>query len=85
MQKLAEVCIARPVFATMLILLMVASVLQYFYLGAQYNIAQAVVSLRVRATAIAISGRSRPRRRMARNSPARKSGARCSRPFPPPG
>jgi len=38
----------------MLILLMVASVLQYFYLGAQYNIAQAVVSLRVRATAIAI-------------------------------
>ena len=38
----------------MLILLMVASVLQYFYLGAQYNIAQAVVSLRVRATSIAI-------------------------------
>jgi MFS family permease len=38
----------------MLILLMVASVLQYFYLGAQYNIAQAVVSLRVRATSVAI-------------------------------
>lgn len=38
----------------MLVLLMVASVLQYFYLGAQYNIAQAVVSLRVRATATAI-------------------------------
>lgn len=38
----------------MLVLLMVASVLQYFYLGAQYNIAQAVVSLRVRATSIAI-------------------------------
>lgn len=38
----------------MLVLLMVASTLQYFYLGAQYNIAQAVVSLRVRATSIAI-------------------------------
>jgi MFS family permease len=38
----------------MLVLLMVASMLQYFYLGAQYNIAQAVVSLRVRATSIAI-------------------------------
>ncbi|MHA7901191.1 MAG: spinster family MFS transporter [Henriciella sp.] len=38
----------------MLVLLMIASMLQYFYLGAQYNIAQAVVSLRVRATAIAI-------------------------------
>lgn len=38
----------------MLVLLMVASVLQYFYLGAQYNIAQAVVSLRVRATSTAI-------------------------------
>ncbi|NQY14095.1 MAG: MFS transporter [Henriciella sp.] len=38
----------------MLVLLMIASTLQYFYLGAQYNIAQAVVSLRVRATAIAI-------------------------------
>lgn len=38
----------------MLIALMVASVLQYCYLGAQYNIAQAVVSLRTRATAIAI-------------------------------
>ena len=38
----------------MLVLLMVASVLQYFYLGAQYNIAQAVVSLRVRATSVAI-------------------------------
>ena len=38
----------------MLVLLMVASVLQYFYLGAQYNIAQAVVSVRVRATSVAI-------------------------------
>jgi len=38
----------------MLVLLMIASTLQYFYLGAQYNIAQAVVSLRVRATSIAI-------------------------------
>lgn len=38
----------------MLAALMVAAVLQYFYLGAQYNIAQAVVSLRTRATAIAI-------------------------------
>ncbi|MEO0550154.1 MAG: MFS transporter [Pseudomonadota bacterium] len=38
----------------MLVLMMVASMLQYFYLGAQYNIAQAVVSLRVRATSIAI-------------------------------
>ena len=52
-----------PVYATafflaspiaMLVALMVASVLQYFYLGAQYNIGQAVVSLRVRATSIAI-------------------------------
>ncbi|MDJ0922665.1 MAG: MFS transporter [Henriciella sp.] len=38
----------------MLILMMIAGLLQYFYLGAQYNIAQAVVSLRVRATSIAI-------------------------------
>lgn len=38
----------------MLVAMMLASVLQYFYLGAQYNIGQAVVSLRVRATAIAI-------------------------------
>jgi MFS family permease len=38
----------------MLVVLMIASTLQYFYLGAQYNIAQAVVSLRVRATSIAI-------------------------------
>ena len=38
----------------MLVALMIAAVLQYFYLGAQLNIAQAVVSLRVRATAIAI-------------------------------
>lgn len=44
--------VSSPVL--MLALLMVASVLQYFYLGAQYNIAQAVVSLRVRATSIAI-------------------------------
>ncbi|MEO0785537.1 MAG: MFS transporter [Pseudomonadota bacterium] len=52
-----------PIYATafllgdstmMLIALMVASMLQYFYLGAQYNIAQAVVSLRVRATSVAI-------------------------------
>lgn len=55
--------ICAPIYASaflvgdsklMLVLLMVASMLQYFYLGAQYNIAQAVVSLRVRATAIAI-------------------------------
>lgn len=55
--------ICAPIYATafmvgdstlMLVLLMVASVLQYAYLGAQYNIAQAVVSLRVRATSIAI-------------------------------
>jgi MFS family permease len=55
--------ICAPLYATaflvsdstwMLVLLMVASVLQYFYLGAQYNIAQAVVSLRVRATCVAI-------------------------------
>lgn len=55
--------ICAPLYATaflvgdstwMLVLLMVASVLQYFYLGAQYNIAQAVVSLRVRATSVAI-------------------------------
>lgn len=38
----------------MLVGLMIAGLLQYFYLGAQYNIAQAVVSLRVRATSIAI-------------------------------
>lgn len=44
--------VSSPVL--MLVLLMVASVLQYFYLGAQYNIAQAVVSVRVRATSIAI-------------------------------
>lgn len=43
-----------PGSTMMLILLMVASVLQYFYLGAQYNIAQAVVSVRVRATSVAI-------------------------------
>lgn len=55
--------VCAPLYATaflvgdstvMLVLLMAASVLQYFYLGAQYNIAQAVVSLRVRATSIAI-------------------------------
>ncbi|MEO0753549.1 MAG: MFS transporter, partial [Pseudomonadota bacterium] len=55
--------ICAPVYATafllanstmMLVALMVASMFQYFYLGAQYNIAQAVVSLRVRATSIAI-------------------------------
>ncbi len=43
---------ASPV--VMLVALMLASTLQYFYLGAQYNIAQSVVSLRVRATSIAI-------------------------------
>lgn len=43
-----------PGSTLMLVFLMVASVLQYFYLGAQYNIAQAVVSLRVRATSVAI-------------------------------
>ena len=43
---------ASPI--VMLIAMMLASVLQYFFLGAQYNIAQAVVSLRTRATAIAI-------------------------------
>jgi len=55
--------ICAPIYASafivddstwMLVLLMVASVLQCFYLGAQYNVAQAVVSLRVRATSIAI-------------------------------
>ncbi|MGB3627719.1 MAG: MFS transporter [Henriciella sp.] len=55
--------ICAPIYASaflvgnstlMLILLMSASTLQYFYLGAQYNIAQAVVSLRVRATSVAI-------------------------------
>ncbi len=55
--------LCAPVYATafllgnstaMLVALMVASMFQYFYLGAQYNIAQAVVSLRVRATSIAI-------------------------------
>lgn len=43
-----------PTPTIMLIAMMVAGLLQYFYLGAQYNIAQAVVSLRVRATSIAI-------------------------------
>ncbi|MEM7329417.1 MAG: MFS transporter [Pseudomonadota bacterium] len=38
----------------MLVLLMAATLFQCFYLGAQFNIAQAVVSLRARATAIAI-------------------------------
>ena len=55
--------ICAPIYATsftvgnstlMLVMLMIGSVLQYAYLGAQYNIAQAVVSLRVRATSIAI-------------------------------
>jgi len=55
--------ICAPIYASaflvgnstlMLVLLMLASTLQYFYLGAQYNIAQAVVSVRVRATSIAI-------------------------------
>jgi predicted MFS family arabinose efflux permease len=55
--------LCAPIYATafllgnstaMLVALMVASMFQYFYLGAQYNIAQAVVSLRVRATSIAI-------------------------------
>lgn len=43
-----------PTPTIMLIAMMLAGLLQYFYLGAQYNIAQAVVSLRVRATSIAI-------------------------------
>ncbi|MEO0982383.1 MAG: MFS transporter [Pseudomonadota bacterium] len=43
-----------PTPVIMLIAMMTAGLLQYFYLGAQYNIAQAVVSLRVRATSIAI-------------------------------
>ncbi len=38
----------------MLIALAIAGCLHYFYLGAQYNIAQSVVSVRSRATAIAI-------------------------------
>lgn len=38
----------------MLALLMAGSVLQYFFLSAQFNIAQAVVSPRVRATSVAI-------------------------------
>lgn len=38
----------------MLLGLMLGSCLQYFYLGAQYNIAQSVVSLRSRATSIAV-------------------------------
>lgn len=40
--------------ATMLVAFLVSGCLQYFYLGAQYNIAQAVVSLRSRATSIAV-------------------------------
>lgn len=38
----------------MLILMLLAGLLQYFYLGAQYNIAQSVVSVRVRATSVAV-------------------------------
>ncbi|MAK59451.1 MAG: MFS transporter [Ponticaulis sp.] len=38
----------------MLIFMAIAAVLQYFYLGSQYNIAQSVVSVRVRATSVAI-------------------------------
>lgn len=38
----------------MFFLMAFGAILQYFYLSAQYNIAQAVVSLRVRATAVAI-------------------------------
>jgi len=38
----------------MLVAFMCAAVLQYFYLGAQYNIAQAVVSTRSRATSVAV-------------------------------
>lgn len=38
----------------MLLAFLVSGCLQYFYLGAQYNIAQAVVSLRSRATSIAV-------------------------------
>ncbi len=38
----------------MLIAFMLSGCLQYFYLGAQYNIAQAVVSVRARATSVAV-------------------------------
>ncbi len=53
----------RPVYASaflvdgsgpMVALLMAGSMLQYFFLSAQFNIAQAVVSPRVRATSVAI-------------------------------
>lgn len=43
-----------PTISLMLIALMGGTLLQYFYLGAQYNIAQSVVSLRSRATSIAV-------------------------------
>ncbi len=38
----------------MLIMMMVGAALQYFYLGSQYNIAQSVVSVRARATSVAV-------------------------------
>lgn len=38
----------------MYVAMMLGAMFQYFYLGAQYNIAQAVSSVRVRATAVAI-------------------------------
>jgi MFS family permease len=38
----------------MFALFLLANLFQYFYLGAQYNIAQAVVNVRARATAVAI-------------------------------
>ena len=59
---IAHLCCA-PIYAMaflvsglipMLILMMIAGALQYFYLGAQYNIAQSVVSVRVRATSVAV-------------------------------
>lgn len=38
----------------MLLMMLLAGLLQYTYLGAQYNIAQTVVSVRVRATSVAV-------------------------------
>lgn len=38
----------------MLVFMMLGGALQYFYLGSQYNIAQSIVSVRVRATSVAV-------------------------------
>ena len=38
----------------MLVAFLIAGIFQYFYIGASYNLVQSIVSLRVRATAIAI-------------------------------